>query len=383
MTAARVVLRSLALRDFRNLARLDVALPEDGVAIVGENGQGKTNLLEAVYYLHLLRSARGARDVDIVRFGAAGFHIAARVEGGEHHELSAGFERTGRRKRVKVDGAEPTRLSDALGALPCVLFSPADVELVAGAPSARRRYLDILLALSSRPYLAALQRYRHALAQRNAALRNASREGARGEQRVAVWEAPLAEHGAVLWRERVQWTEVAAPRFAEVCAAIGEQAPVGMRYATSLEPASSGIADVRTALAAALEEKRALDLRRGLTHAGPHRDDLALTLDGRELRAFGSAGQQRSAAIALRLLEADTLSERLGARPLLLLDDPFAELDVRRSARILELLAAHGMGQTLLTVPRESDIPPALTQLARWRIVGGEIEHDTARRGAA
>lgn len=383
MTAARVVLRSLALRDFRNLARVDVALPDDGVAIVGENGQGKTNLLEAVYYLHLLRSARGARDVDIVRFGAGGFHIAARVEGGEQHELSAGFERAGRRKRVKIDGAEPTRLSDALGALPCVLFSPADVELVAGAPSARRRYLDILLALSSRPYLAALQRYRHALAQRNAALRSALREGARGEQRVAVWEAPLAEHGAVLWRERVQWTESASPRFAEVCAAIGEQAPVAMRYATSLEPASTELQDVRDALTRALEEKRALDLRRGLTHAGPHRDDLALTLDGRELRAFGSAGQQRSAAIALRLLEADTLSERLGARPLLLLDDPFAELDVRRSARILELLAAHGMGQTLLTVPRESDIPPALTQLARWRIADGVIGHDAAHRGAA
>jgi DNA replication and repair protein RecF len=141
--------------------------------------------------------------------------------------------------------------------------------------------------------------------------------------------------------------------------------------------------DVRAALARALEEKRGLDLRRGITHAGPHRDDLALTLDGRELRAFGSAGQQRSAAIALRLLEADTLSERLGARPVLLLDDPFAELDARRSARILELLAAHGMGQTLLTVPRESDIPPALTQLARWRISGGVIERDDTHRGAA
>jgi len=133
----------------------------------------------------------------------------------------------------------------------------------------------------------------------------------------------------------------------------------------------------------ALESKRGLDLRRGLTHAGPHRDDLALTLDGRELRAFGSAGQQRTAAIALRLLEGETLRERLGAAPLLLLDDPFAELDARRSARILELLAEQGMGQTLLTVPREGDIPPALTQLARWRIADGVLAQDDSRVGAA
>jgi DNA replication and repair protein RecF len=385
VVGAHVVLWSLALRDYRNLARLDLAFPAAGVAIIGENGQGKSNLLEAIYYLHLLRSVRGARDVDVVRFGAEGFHIAARTEGGANHELSAGFERQGRRKRVKLDGAEPQRLSDALGALPCVLFSPADVELVAGSPSARRRYLDILLALSSRPYLAALQRYRHALAQRNAALRDALRSGGpKAEQRVAVWEAPLAEQGAVLWRERVAWASRASPRFAAMCAAIGEQSPVGMRYATTLEPASRDTADVASALARALEQKRGLDIRRGLTHAGPHRDDLTLTLDGRELRAFGSAGQQRTAAIALRLLEGETLRERLGAAPLLLLDDPFAELDVRRSARILELLAVHGMGQTLLTVPRETDIPPALTQLTRWSIAEGVVRtDDSARRGAA
>jgi DNA replication and repair protein RecF len=373
-SAVRVVLRSLALRDFRNLARVDLVFPAAGVAIVGENGQGKSNLLEAIYYLHLLRSVRGARDVDVVRFAAAGFHIAARTEGGANHELSAGFEKAGRRKRVKLDGAEPQRLSDALGALPCVLFSPADVELVAGAPSARRRYLDILLALSSRPYLAALQRYRHALAQRNAALRDAVRSGGgKAEQRISVWEAPLAEHGAVLWRERITWAAGASPRFAAMCAAIGEQAPVGMRYATALEPSSRDAGAVAEALAHALEQKRGLDIRRGLTHAGPHRDDLTLTLDGRDLRAFGSAGQQRTAAIALRLLEGETLRERLGAAPLLLLDDPFAELDVRRSARILELLAMHGLGQTLLTVPRETDIPPALTQLARWTIADGIV----------
>ena len=246
-------------------------------------------------------------------------------------------------------------------------------------------YLDSLLALSSRPYLAALQRYRHALAQRNAALRDAVRSsGAKAEQRVAVWEAPLAEHGAVLWRERVEWASRASPRFAAMCAAIGEQAPVGMRYATALEPASRDGADVADALTRALEHKRGLDIRRGLTHAGPHRDDLTLTLDGRELRAFASAGQQRTAAIALRLLEGETLRERLETTPMLLLDDPFAELDVRRSARILELLAVDGMGQTLLTVPRETDIPPALTQLARWRIADGIVDMvDGARRGAA
>ena len=381
---ARVVLGALSLRDFRNLARLDLGFPSAGAVVVGENGQGKSNLLEAIYYLHLLRSVRGARDVDVVRFGAPGFHIAARTSGGTYHELSAGFERQGRRKRVKLDGAEPPRLSDALGALPCVLFSPADVDLVAGAPSSRRRYLDILLALSSRPYLAALQRYRAALAQRNAALRETLRgTGPRAEQRVAIWEAPLAEHGAVLWRDRVAWSGQCAGRFAELCAAIGEQAPVAMRYTTPLEPSSASVEDIADALGRALEQRRGLDMRRGITHAGPHRDDLALTLDGRELRAFGSAGQQRTAAIALRLLEAETLRERLSAAPLFLLDDPFAELDARRSSRILDLLAAQGMGQTLLTVPRESDIPPALSSLARWRIAAGVVTLDGAHAGAA
>jgi DNA replication and repair protein RecF len=387
VTDARVVLRTLALRDFRNLARLDLAFPAAGVVVIGDNGQGKSNLLEAIYYLHLLRSVRGARDVDVARFGAPGFHIAARTDGGVNHEISAGFERQGRRKRVKLDGAEPQRLSDALGALPCVLFSPADVELVAGAPSARRRYLDILLALSSRPYLTALQRYRHALAQRNAALREALKSsGAKAEQRIAVWEAPLAQHGAVLWLERVRWAEQAAPRFERVCARIGEQSPVSMRYATSLEPASRELGDVQQALAVSLEQKRSLDVRRCLTHSGPHRDDLALSLAGRELRAFGSAGQQRTGAIALRLLEGVTLRERLGVAPMLLLDDPFAELDVHRSGRILELLAEQSMGQTVLTVPRESDIPPALTQLPRWRIADGVVRTGDAsdvRAGAA
>jgi DNA replication and repair protein RecF len=368
MPVASARLQSIAVRDFRNLRRADLDFPAEGLVVIGENGQGKTNLLEAVYYLELFRSIRGARDHDLVRFGAPGFHIAGAIETDGPHEISVGFERASRRKRVRLDGAEPARLSDAIGSLPAVMFAPGDVELVAGAPSARRRYLDIMLALSSRRYLSALQRYRAALGHRNAALRDAARTG-RHDERITVWETPLAEDGAVLWAARLAWMERSAERFAAMCAAIGESAEVAMRYASVVQPNG----DLRTALAAALAERRGLDVRRGLTHAGPHRDDLTLSIGGRDLRIFGSAGQHRTAAIALRMVEADTLSDRRGERPLMLLDDPFAELDTRRAARIVELLAQDGLGQTILAVPRETDIPAGLPSLERRRIHAGEI----------
>jgi DNA replication and repair protein RecF len=366
----RLRLLRLTIRDFRNLARIDLVPPPEGIAVVGENGHGKTNLLEAIYYLQLLRSMRGARDQDVVRFGAAGFHVAAESESPQgRHTASVGFERATKRKRAKIDGVEPPRLSDALGALPSVIFSPVDVQLVAGAPSERRRYLDVVLALTSRRYLAALQGYRGALARRNAALRDVARTGG-SDARAAVWEPALAEHGAVLWAERVAWVERAAAEFTRLCTAIGERATARMRYATALAPAGG---DVAGTLLAALAHKRSLDVRRGLTHAGPHRDDVELLLDGRDLRLFGSAGQQRTAAIALRMLEAATLRDRSGAAPLFLLDDPFAELDARRSHRILDLLGDTGLGQTVLAVPRAVDIPPELTRLQRWNINDGVL----------
>ncbi|MGH7668940.1 MAG: DNA replication/repair protein RecF [Gemmatimonadaceae bacterium] len=367
MTPAAIRLTTLALRDFRNFERLDLALPADGLVVVGENGQGKTNLLEAVYYLQLLRSVRGARDVDLVRFGATGFHVEGVSCGGRR--VAVGFERASRRKRVTVDGAAVQRLSDGIGAVPAVMFSPDDVEMVSGAPVARRRYLDILLALTSRPYLTALQTYRGALARRNAALRDAARTG-RVDARVSVWDVPLAEAGGVLWRQRRAWVARAADRYGRLCAAIGESRPATMRYASTLD----GAADPEAAIAAALAAKLALDVRRGMTQAGPHRDDLALALDGRDLRTFGSAGQQRSAAIALRMLEWETLREACGAAPVLLLDDPFAELDARRSARILALLSDAGIGQTMLAVPRETDIPAEFTRLERARVDGGVMQ---------
>ena len=371
MSSGQVWLRRLSCRDFRNFERLDLELPEAGVAIIGENGQGKTNLLESIYYMQVLRSARGARDQDLVRFGAKGFHISAgsSLNGGDaRSELSVGFETAGKKKKVTLDGGVVARLSEAFGSLPSVMFSPRDIQMIAGAPSERRRFLDLVLALTSRRYLGALQHYRAALTRRNAALRDAARNG--DEDAAAVWEPSLAEHGATLVCERAAWVKERAAEFSRLSAAIGEPGTSVMAYSSQIAKSE----DPRGALADALARQRKHDIRRGMTHSGPHRDDLALILDSRDLRVFGSAGQQRTAAIALRMLEGATLREARGVSPVMLLDDPFAELDARRSARILELLRNAGLGQTVLVVPRESDIPPELLGLERRRIHAGVIE---------
>jgi len=366
----RIRLNKISIRDFRNLERVDLELPAEGAVIVGDNGHGKTNLLEAIYYLQIMRSIREARDQDLTRFDSAGFHIAAQANTPEARDISVGFDRIARRKKVTANGSEVRRLSDALGALPAVMYSPRDLELVSGPPSERRRYLDLVLALTDRKYLNALQHYRANLIRRNAALRNAVRRGSmRDDQQISVWEPALAEHGSVLIEARARWVSEAAPKFTELAQRIGESGEARMHYASPFAESEARY-DV---LLAAYEEKRPLDLRRGLTHVGPHRDDLELTVDGRDLRLFGSAGQQRSASIGLKMLEAETLREHAGAEPLLLLDDPFAELDIHRAGKILMMLEERGRGQTILVVPREADIPPGLMRLDRLQIKNGVV----------
>ena len=367
----RIRLNSISIRDFRNLERVDLDLPPEGAVVVGDNGHGKSNFLEAIYYLQIMRSIRDARDHDLTRFDAPGFHIAAHAHTPTEREIAVGFDRVAKRKKVTIDGGEVRRLSDGLGALPSVMFSPRDLQLVSGSPAERRRYLDLTLALTDRKYLHALQYYRANLARRNAALRNAARRGSTADQKqISVWEPALAEHGSVLIGARAKWVNESATDFSSLTQKIGEDGKTLMRY---LSPFADSEARY-DALLAAYEEKRPLDLRRGLTHVGPHRDDLELTLDGKELRLFGSAGQQRSAAIALRMLEAGTLRVFAGAEPLLLLDDPFAELDIHRAARIMVMLEERGLGQSILVVPRENDIPPGLMRLDRLEIKRGVIK---------
>ena len=362
-TPARV--DRLRARDWRNIPHTDLHVPAEGVILVGDNGHGKTNILEALAYFHLVRSARGARDTDCVRFGAEGFHLAVECRvSGASRTAAVGFERATRRKRVTRDGVEAKPLSDALGSLPSVVVSPEDSVLVTGGPSGRRRYLDVVLALTSRRYLTALQRYRGALLRRNAALRDGTQKG----DTIAVWDDTLAEDGAVIASERRAWIERFAPLFVRRCAEIGERSPMSLRYASGIP----GGDDTPDGLRTALERSRPADERRGVTLVGPHRDDLRLALADRPLATFGSAGQQRTAAFALRVLEAMTLHERIGGSPLLLLDDPFIELDPGRSERIARLLIADG-AQAILAVPQGSPIPAALDARPRWSVRDGVV----------
>lgn len=377
--SARVRLGLVSVTDFRNIARAEIAVPADGIAVVGDNGHGKTNLLEAIGYLQTLRSLRGARDRDLVRFGAEAFHVSASVDGAAARTVAVGANRGGE-KRVHVDGAEQPRLADALGAVPSVCFSPADVALVTAGPGERRRYLDIVLALTAPAYLAALRLYRAALSRRNAALR----AGRLDRAAVRAWEPALATHGATIVAARGVWVQAFAARFAALVSAIGEAQPMAMAHGSAVADATHGLDEgsLAEALARALDASREQDVSRGMTQSGPHRDDLRLTLGGRDLRATGSAGQHRTAAIALRLLEGETFRARAGVQPIVLLDDPFAELDRTRAGRVLALLddATHGgVGQVVLCVPRADEVPDAFTRLERWRVRDGAF---TRERGA-
>ena len=335
-------------RGFRNLADLDLTLPPDGAVFLGANGQGKTNLLELLYYPVLFRSLRGARDIDVARHGEAGFQITLLLEEGRRpRELSAGFRCAGKQKRLTQDGAEPERLGDAIGRWLAVAFLPTDLRLVQGAAAERRQFLDRVLSLSDRDYLRALSRYRAALVQRNTALRQHRTDLA------GAFDSPLAEAGATLVRRRLEWTGAHGERFTARCIALGETAEVTLRYR-----GDESLADP-SAWREALVRAAPRDAAHAATTTGPHRHDLELRLDGRLLREIGSTGQQRTAAVALKHCERETLAAASGMEPALLLDDVFAELDERRQERLAAQLVAGGARQTFITSPREDELPDA------------------------
>jgi DNA replication and repair protein RecF len=342
---------SLALRDFRSYEAAEVALGEGLTVVSGPNGAGKTNLLEALYFGCTGRSCRTANEREVVRFGAVDTRVVVRsvAEDGPH-ETAVGFA-PGQPKRLRVDGAAVERLLDQPVRPLVSVFLPDRLELVKGAPALRRAHVDQLVAALWPARAETRRAYGQALAQRNALIARL-RAGRGSRESLASWDVQLARTGVALMRDRAQAVEA----IAEPAERIGTSLGIASGLSVSYAPRSH--ATDADALVAELGERIDQDLERGFSGHGPHRDELAIAIGGRDLRAYGSQGQQRVALLALLLAEREAIRASRGAPPVMLLDDVMSELDgVRRSA-LIELLRG-GDGQAVITTTDLEHVPGA------------------------
>lgn len=379
-------LEQLELIDYRNYVEGRVRLSAGPHVFVGANAQGKTNLLEAIHYLGVGHSHRVTADGPLVRAGADAAVVRAHARTDAGRGLSVELElRPGGRNRVKRNGQAQPRVQDALGHLRSVLFAPEDVMLVRGEPGERRRFLDDLLVQRRPAYLAARRDYERVLRQRNALLRaaraghgRAAREGpsrvaregpSSDEATLAAWTDALASAGAPLVAARLAAVHgLAGPAAEAYQNLVADAAPRGTadrprlvyELSTGREVVGQpgcGIpdleevtAELREGLEAVAEEER----ERGVTLAGPHRDDLALSLHDLPAKGYASQGEQWSLALSLRLASRDVLAE-VGDEPIILLDDVFAELDAQRRARLAQRCGE--FAQVLITTAVDGDVP--------------------------
>ncbi|WCB91333.1 DNA replication and repair protein RecF [Baekduia alba] len=339
----------LRLRDFRTYAAADVAIGPGLTVLHGPNGAGKTNMLEALYFGCTSRSCRTGNEREMVRFDApaARVEVDTRDRDGDAHTLSVGFQ-PGEAKRLKVDGAPVERLTDSPARPLVSVFLPDRLELVKGAPAGRRAHLDQVVAALWPGRAGNRAQYSRVLAQRNALLGRV-RGGRVDEGALDAWDAELARWGIALRDDRAAAVERVGARFPELASELGLNGAAEVRY----RPRSR--ADDAEALVSELRERRASDLERGFSQHGPHRDDLVLVRDGRELKAYGSQGEQRLALLALLLAERAELADERGAPPLMLLDDVMSELDADRRGLLVARL--DDGGQAVVTTTDLAHVP--------------------------
>jgi DNA replication and repair protein RecF len=363
-------LAELRLRDFRNYAVTDLTFGPGVAFLVGSNAQGKSNLLEAIYTVALGRSPRVSRDAEVIRFGQDRAYVRAGVQGTRGQTIEVAFDRATGARRVKVNGVAATR-GQLLGRCAVVLAGSLDDEMIRGAPTYRRRVMDAALAQVSPSYFFALTRYARVLRQRNQLLRAAA-----GGAVLAPWDDQLVELGAILIGRRRAFIGRLAARAADRHARLGGgDERLEISYVCAV-----GDGEEHEAVRRALEAGRAEDLRRGMTQAGPHRDDLQFMINGVDVRMFGSRGQHHTVALSLRLAEVDLLREELGEWPVVLLDDVMAHLDASRQALLLREVDGPQVLLTHTEIPRFVDIPMRLL-----RVQYGAIAEDSSvsARGSA
>jgi DNA replication and repair protein RecF len=358
-----VLVTRLELRDFRNYEAVELALPAGLAVVVGPNGAGKTNLLEAVYFGCTGGSPRTSNERELVRRGAAVARVVVETRDDEAaHVLEAGFQ-PGEAKHLRADGnAVQSFATSELRPLVSV-FLPERLELVKGPPAGRRAHVDQVVAALWPARAATRAAYSRALAQRNALL-GRIRAGASGPGALDAWDAELAREGTALMENRAEAIDGLRAPFARLAEQLGLPGPAELRY----RPRSQ--ATDAAGLAGELAERRPADLERGFTAHGPHRDELALELDGAPLRAYGSQGQQRAALLALLFAERELLAERRDRPPLMLLDDVMSELDSERRELLADLLRA--TGQAIVTAT-EAEHVPAVEEDELIRVEAGSL----------
>lgn len=354
----------LELDGFRNYESLSLTLSPGFNVLAGQNAQGKTNFLEALYLLSTTRLLRGQRDAEAVRDGSSRALVACELlDVGTR--LAVTLER-GIRKRASLNGLNLPRASDLIGRLPCVCVSATDMAIVRGEPTDRRLFLDLELSGLYPAYLRHFTLYKRALEQRNALLRD-SREWIQPAAMFEPWEDQLAQHGAALRATRRQFVQRLGETTSVVHSRMGSGECLTLGYVVK-DPAESAD-EMREALA----RSRQLDVARGGTSVGPHRDDLQLDVDGREARLYGSQGQQRTSVISLKLATLEVARDELGTPPLLLLDDILSDLDERRRALLVEIVLERA-GQAVLTCTEASAAGERILSEARvYHVEAGTV----------
>ncbi len=359
-------LSRLRLRDFRNYARLDAAFEPGFQLLIGDNAQGKTNILEAIYLLATLRSFRGVGGAQMVRHGAKGYFAGAHLIAEAEHDLKMYWSAAER--SVSLDGQPVKRIADYYGRLRAVVFCTEDLQLVKGTGRVRRRFLDLLLAQTQAGYLAALQRYVRALQARNALLKRPDPNAAV----LAPFTQELVTAGKVLMDSRAELVPRLSALARLAYRRISHDAEdLRVDYAPSVR------GDFTVELAACAARERTFRS----TVLGPHRDDLQLRLNERSAAQFASEGQKRSLALALKMAQAEYFSGLFGTPPILLIDDVMGELDAHRREGLMPLLerAEHARGQVFMTCTQESWPRELGRRLHRWEVRGAAL---TAAPGA-
>lgn len=398
MTPAAVYLRRLTLTNFRNYQALKLEFPRPLTLLQGPNAQGKTNLLEAIYFLATSRSPQARLDRQMISWAMEDdplpfARLVAELDKGGRTtrleltlapaETANGALRFG--KQIRINGV-PRRAIDLVGEMKVVLFLPQDIDLVAGSPSGRRRYLDVALCQIDRAYCRQLSRYNQVLPRRNRVLRQLGERGGDREQ-LAFWDEKLAGHAGLIIACRQRSVQSLALHVREKHAELtGGSEDLGLSYLPSFMPDGDSAdrlteEDIGVAYLARLRATRDREIAAGVTLIGPHRDDLGFSVGGRDLCDYGSRGQQRTAAMALKLAEMQLMVEETGEQPILLLDDVMSELDGHRRQYLAGLLTQ--VPQAIVTTTDLEDYSPEfLEQVTLWHAMGGSLHsHEEYLRG--